>query len=238
MFVKTSFKRYCARNSLIRLGNSHHKVLRTRCAPGIQLPAKEVVEEGVSVVFSKYLPKSPIKNDGETAHYAPLASILNACVETSNKIVNDHQIIPKTAMQWFDSLIFIPWARPTADGVDGAPPLHPDLAGIRGSPTADPPVLYWGHIEVHTGGRRLLIPIEVKGSDAEMVKQAVTYARALNSATIFWAFELVLGYNYVSDRFRFFIFHRGGVSSSEGISLYKKSTSDLADLLRFHHDLD
>lgn len=157
------------------------------CAPGIQLPAKEVVEEGVSVVLSKYPRKSPIKNDGETAHYAPLASILNAlaCVETSNKIINDHQIIPKTAMQWFDSLIFIPWARPTADGVDGAPPLQPDLAGIRGSPTADPPVLYWGHIEVHTGGRRLLIPIEVKGSDAEMVKQAVTYARALNSATIF-----------------------------------------------------
>ena len=97
-----------------------------------------------------------------------------------------------------------------ADGVDGAFPLQPDVAGINpGSLKTVYKALYWGQVEECTGHMvgHMMLPGEVKGSKTELMKQAATYAHALNSATIFWAFELVLGYNYASDQSRFLVFH-------------------------------
>ena len=197
--------------------------------PGVNLPRRKVVDEAAKVILKKF-PRKP--KGGEDAHYQPLATILNTCIAISNSIIKDHQIIPESAKQWFGGLGFISWAKPMGDGVNGASPLKPDLAGIL-DPPIDNLALYWGQVEEGTGdtARRLVLPGEVKGSWAELMKQAATYARALNSATIFRAFELVLGYKYTSDQFRILIFHRGGVSSSGGISLYTKSTSNIADLL-------
>ena len=92
--------------------------------------------------------------------------------------------------------------------------------------------LFWSLEKDDTNKLRLLIPVEVKSIDAELVRQAASYGRALNSAIPLRAFELVLGYNCAQDRFRFFIFHRGGLTSSKGISLKNNTPSNRAALVR------
>lgn len=74
------------------------------CPPGVQLPTKETIDE----LFC--FPNTPLnrpKKDGEAA------SVLNTCVKIGKKIIRDHRIVPKTAVLWCDSLVFIPWVRPT-----------------------------------------------------------------------------------------------------------------------------
>ena len=198
--------------------------------PNVETLDMKVFTNAASDLLTKILPKPESKL--ENAHYAPLADILNACVKISSGIIKDHKVIPETATPWFRDLVFTRWDKFMADGIDGAYPLAPDVAGIC-AVLAEELALCWGEVSEILGCKvtRLALPCEVKDNDPELVYQAVTYAHALISVTIFRAFELVLGYNYAADQFRFLIFHRGGVSSSKGISLYKRSTPDLADLL-------
>ena len=143
----------------------------------------------------------------------PLELILNACIESCVEVIDKHSTTPR----WFDGLRFIVWDKEMSDGVDGAKPLKPDLAGVNYPP--ENVKLYWCLVEEGGKNRRILLPLEVKGYDSQLVTQAATYARALNSAVPFRAFELVLTYNHSSDQFRFLIFHRGGLTSSEPIKL-------------------
>lgn len=211
------------------------RIAEMLCPVSIKLPS-EAVNTAVRLLKPK-MPDPPSSNDGETAHYEPVACALNECVMACKQAVRKHIIRDHKRPLWYERLNFIVWAKPTADGVDGAAPLKPDLAGIqRPSTNSNSPGLLklcWGLVDDDEGNPklRILMPVEIKRLDSELVTQAATYGRALNGAVICRAFELVLAYNYVTDQFRFLIFHRGGLTCSRGMSLYK-NPSDLEDLVR------
>src|SRR3984885_995541 len=189
------------------------------CPSGLSLPP---IEDAVKSLKSTLT--SAAKSDfsrvslaagAEPPNYHPLAFILNACIDSCVEVIEQRATTPR----WFDGLRFIVWDSEMSDGVDGANPLKPDLAGVNDPPELARLKLYWGLAEEDERHRRLLLPFEVKETNLPLVAQAAKYARALNSAVPLRAFELVLTYNQNSDQFRFLIFHRGGLTSSEPIKL-------------------
>jgi len=158
----------------------------------------------------------------ERAVYPPgLALILNSCIDSCVEVIEKDSFTPR----WFSGLQFVVCGKEVGDGIDRVKKLKHDLlAGLNKSPKISQNIeLHWNIPQEDENNRRLLLPVEVKRFDAEMVKQAATYAREINSAIPFRAFELVLLYNHVSDQFRFLIFHRGGLTCSEPISLHSTS---------------
>ena len=193
------------------------RIAEMLCPFGLSPPP---IEDAVKSLKSKLT--SAAKSDvsrvslvagGEKRNYPPLRFIMNACIDSCVEVIEQRITTPR----WFTGLQFIDWDLEMSDGVDGAKPLKPDLVGVNNPPAH--PMVYWSLAEEYGRKRRLLLPIEVRGNDAQMVMQAATYARALNRAVPFREFELVLTYNHNSDQFRFLIFHRGGLTSSGPIKL-------------------
>ena len=203
---------------------------------GIELPPDNAVASLSERLCSEPNLASIPSSRGERATYPGVAFFLNSCVGSCVEVIQEAG--RNGTPRWFGGLQFVLWDREMSDGVDGAEKLKPDLAGLNNPPpTLQDIKLYWNIPQEDDTNRRLLLPVEIKDVDADMMKQAATYARGLNSAVPFRTFELVLSYNYVSDRFRFLIFHRGGLTCSTPIKLSsttKKSYSppDCTDLVR------
>ena len=158
------------------------RIAEMLCPFGISPPP---IEDAVESLRSKLTSaaKSNLRvslaTSAEPPNYPPLGFILNACIESCVEVIEKRSITPR----WFAGLQFIVWDKEMSDGVDGAKPLKPDLAGAN-----DPPAnvkLYWCLVEEGGQNRRILLPLEVGGYDAQLVAQAATYARALNSAVPF-----------------------------------------------------
>ncbi|KAI0754535.1 hypothetical protein C8Q80DRAFT_1139655 [Daedaleopsis nitida] len=165
------------------------------------------------------IPGPPTRWDtaAERVNYEPTATFLNNCVDNcvnalkrlrkSNNDLRDH---------WWTSLKFFVYDKPTKDGVEGAAPLKPDLVGVASGEAGDL-VCYWSPPD--SGKSGILLPVEVKKSWTEIIKQAATYARAMVSAAPLRLFSVVIGVNHLKGTLRFLIYHRGGLTMSHQISL-------------------
>jgi len=183
-------------------------------APPIEDAVKSLTSTLTSLAKSDFSRVS-LAAGAEARNYLPLANIMNACIDSCVEVIEKCATTPR----WFADLQFIVWDKEMSDGVDGAKPLKPGLGGVIDPPAPEHVKLYWNLAEENETNRRLLLPFEVKENDMPLVTQAAMYARMLNSVVPFRAFELVLTYNQNSDQFRFLIFHRGGLTSSEPIKL-------------------
>ena len=213
------------------------RIAEMLCPSGVELPP---IDDAISSLNEK-LRSNPnlarLPSGGERTVYESLELILNSCIDSCVEVIEKVQK-GRTPL-WFDGLQFVVWDRGVSDQVDGTHKVKPDLAGLNNPPKRLRGVkLYWDLLQEDETNRRFLLPVEVKPNDVDMVKQAATYARALNSAVPFRAFELVLMYNHISDQFRFLIFHRGGLTCSEPIQLRhttqknKTKPPDCTDLVR------
>lgn len=202
---------------------------------GTELPLDDAINS-LNKTLRDASDRASIPSGRERATYEAVVFILNSCVNSCVEVIR--KVGKNSTTRWFEGLQFIVWDREMADGIDGAEKLKPDGGGLNNPPPILRNVkLYWRIVREDDTNRRLLLPLEIKGADRELVKQAATYARGLNSAIPFRAFELVLTYNHASDQFRFLIFHRGGLTCSKPIKLCsrtKKSYNppDCTDLVR------
>jgi hypothetical protein len=177
----------------------------TRCA--------DAVQSGIS-----HIPSFPNTNL-ERPHYPTLASILNLHFAEALKSAPE-----RLSGAFYNKLRFFVYDRATGDGVAGAPALQPDLVGLRDSIAVDEGTLkikratklFWSSPE---GKVTIDIPVEVKNTWRDLVRQAATYARCLFSASPLRNSALVFGYNHVSQDMRFLLFHRGGLTSSTALNL-------------------
>lgn len=155
------------------------------------------------------LEREPIdfpSDTGEKAHYVPLATFFNLCLDVCRKAAKCDDT------HYYNGLRFIKWDRVTKDGVQGASALKPDVAGGY-MLNVDTKELWWRPKSHEHRSFRLEIPVEVKPELTELVSQAATYARALNDAFPLRQFSLVIGYDHVKQELRFLVFHAGGVTS-------------------------
>ena len=215
------------------------RIAEMLCPFGVSLPPIEDAVESLTSTLADTaksdFSRVSLAAGAEPPNYPPLAFILNACIDSCVEVIEKCAATPR----WFAGLQFIVWDKEMSDGVDGAKPLKPGLGGVIDPPAPEHVKLYWSLAEEDETNRRLLIPFEVKGNDMPLVAQAAMCARILNSVVPFRMFELVLTYNQNSDQFRFLIFHRGGLTSSEPIKLCyttekneSQQPSDYTDLVR------
>ncbi|KAJ7726197.1 hypothetical protein B0H14DRAFT_2268463, partial [Mycena olivaceomarginata] len=158
------------------------------------------------------VPSSAVKPvDRESQSYQSLCVFLNNCVRAINSI--GQFVLKPRGERWYSRLTFHINDDATADGIDSAAPLKPDIVGLH-EENFNPKVLpcCWGFSDVKNPQVR--IPVEVKKAWPELIWQAGTYARALRSATPERAFRLVFGYNQMTCDFRVLIFHNGGLAAS------------------------
>ncbi|KAF5374079.1 hypothetical protein D9757_010719 [Collybiopsis confluens] len=161
-------------------------------------------------------------HDDERSHYTGLVKFLNTGLDSCKAGLGS-----EVQQAIYKELKFYAWDKPMQDGVDGAHPLKPDLAGVLGE--GEPDSLFWRPL---LGGRGIEIPGEVKGIWPELVAQAATYARSLFSGYPLRQFALVIGYNHKERAVRFLVFHRGGLTASKPLKLEgKQGQEDLILLL-------
>lgn len=176
--------------------------------------------------------------DRESQSYQTLCVFLNDCGQAINsaydRLAHAHPSIGEFVLKprekrWYPQLHFHPNDEATADGIDSAAPLKPDIVGLDEkdfNPKALP--CCWGFLAAKNPQVR--IPVEVKKAWPELIWQAGTYARALRSATPERALRLVFGYNQVTCDFRVLIFHNGGLAASLPCDL--RSASGRKDVVR------
>ncbi|KAJ7479312.1 hypothetical protein B0H11DRAFT_2280857 [Mycena galericulata] len=148
------------------------------------------------------VPPSTLKSVGqESQSYQSLCDFLNACGQAINiaydRLAKAHPSVGEFMLKpitkrWYPQLYFHYNDEHTADGIDSAAPLKPDIVGLH---------------------EQVFKP-KVKKAWPELIWQAATYARALRSATPERALRLVFGYNQQSCEFRVLIFHNGGLAAS------------------------
>ncbi|KAJ7856506.1 hypothetical protein B0H14DRAFT_3864980 [Mycena olivaceomarginata] len=176
--------------------------------------------------------------DRESQSYQTLCVFLNDCGQAINsaydRLAQAHPSVGEFVLKprekrWYPQLHFHPNDEATADGIDSAAPLKPDIVGLH-EKDFDPKALpcCWGFSAAKNPQVR--IPVEVKKAWPELIWQAGTYARALRSATPERALRLVFGYNQVTCDFRVLIFHNGGLAASLPCDL--RSTSGRKDVVR------
>jgi hypothetical protein len=144
---------------------------------------------------------------------APLAKFLNDCVDACHQALDEHPSSAQRSSRFYDHLNFIAYDKPTADGIDGAEPLKPDLVGgldlVPGEQVA------WKLRNTSESVKQALIPVEVEMSWSRMVDQAAVYARSLFSAARSRQFALLIGFLPTRAHLRFLVFHRSGLTASE-----------------------
>ncbi|KAJ7889100.1 hypothetical protein B0H14DRAFT_3855828 [Mycena olivaceomarginata] len=153
--------------------------------------------------------------DRESQSYQTLCVFLNDCGQAINsaydRLAHAHP-----------SLHFHPNDEATADGIDSAAPLKPDIVGLHEkdfNPKALP--CCWGFSAAKNPQVR--IPVEVKKArePTPVLSVAPPPERAL---------RLVFGYNQVTCDFRVLIFHNGGLAASLPCDL--RSASGRKDVVR------
>ena len=182
---------------------------------GLDAYIDNVISKEVFQYAVKAFGKSPTfpKSKGEFDHYDPLCKVLNECVEACHKALDDSK------GEYYRGLKFVYWDKPTEDGCCGEHHLKPDLVGGIDLPKREEIKanggLYWRRPGLNE--HELLLPVEVKAGWKDLVRQAGSYARCLFMASPLRKFALVLGYEYVSQEFRFLVFHHGGLTSSHAL---------------------
>ncbi|KAJ7751526.1 hypothetical protein DFH07DRAFT_1032410 [Mycena maculata] len=176
--------------------------------------------------------------DRESQSYHTLCAFLNDCGQAINsaydRLAHAHPSVGEFVLKprekrWYPQLHFHPNDEATADSIDSAAPLKPDIVGLHEkdfNPEALP--CCWGFSAAKNPQVR--IPVEVKKAWPELIWQAGTYACALRSATPERALRLVFGYNQVTCDFRVLIFHNGGLAASLPCDL--RSASGRKDVVR------
>jgi len=165
-----------------------------------------------------FTPRAP--GAGEPAYYRDLAKFLTKCVEVCHDVLDEQEGFPIRQERWYNDLEFTV-GKPVVDGVEGAPPLKPDITGGKGISAFKEERLYWKP-PADKPTHRITLPVEVKKQWRAMVSQAATYARCLFSASPIRAFALVLAFNHESNTLRFLVFHRGGLAASEEYNITER----------------
>ncbi|KAF7316189.1 hypothetical protein MIND_00137100 [Mycena indigotica] len=156
-------------------------------------------------------------------HYTALSKFLNLCLQLAR------EFWPGFESSSYAKLMFLVYNRPTADGISGATPLKPDVAGVNSTTPHDEETLqvsvdtklFWSKQEEQD--ILIDIPVEVKATWPALVLKAVAYSRAVFAASPFRRSALVLGFNQSTLELRFLIFHRGGLTSSRALKLRERS---------------
>ena len=161
----------------------------------------------------------------ESKWYPPIATFLNNCVGVCHGVLSA-VATEDSRPRFYDRLKFITYNMTTVDGVEGAAPVKPDLVG--GLDLKPRERVSWSPQDSHT--KQVLLPVEVKKDWAPMVYQSATYARCLFSASPSRQFALVLGFRHLADQLRFLVFHRGGLTGSQPLSV--KDEQGQKDILR------
>ena len=143
---------------------------------------------------------------GERDHYPSFLKLLDDTFRTARDVLGSN------AGSHYNTLRFSTYDRETADGIDGAHALKPDLVGCDEDIPSSRKV-FW---------REIRIPVEVKDSWSDMVAQAATYARCMFAASSGRQYALIITLHHPSSEVRFLFFHRGGLTSSPIFDLKTK----------------
>ena len=164
----------------------------------------------------------------ERVWYPPIATFLNDCVDVCRDALRDSKSAAPIDLHppFYDPLNFIVYNNTTADGVEGASPVKPDLVG--GLDLRPDDHVAWS--PQNPLEKQVLLPVEVMADWAPMVLQAATYARCLFSASPSRQFALVLGFRHVTTELRFLAFHRSGLTGSKPLSV--EDEAGKKDILR------
>ena len=161
----------------------------------------------------------------ESDHYEPLCKLLNNCVKACHKALGDSK------GEYYRSLKFVKWDKPTQDGYS-CDRLKPGLAGGIDLPEREKIKanggLYWRR--PGSNEHEILLPVEIKRDWKELVRQAGTYAHCLFMASPLRKFALVLGYECDTQEIRILVFHHGGLTSSQALKLNANGIKDLHHL--------
>ena len=169
--------------------------------------------KALSKVLKKQAPDWPTTAE-ERPWYPPIATFLNNCVDACHSALSA-VAAEDTPPRFYDRLKFIVYDRATTDGVEGASPVKPDLVGGLGLEPDER--VAWSPQDSHT--KQVLLPVEVKKDWARMVHQSATYARCLFNASPSRQFAVVLGFRHCNGELRFLVFHRGGLTGSQPLSV-------------------
>jgi hypothetical protein len=144
---------------------------------------------------------SPLSHVFLVLPYPPFAKLLN---DTFRTTATARDALGNKAGSYYNSLQFSTYDRETADGIDGAHALKPDLVSCDEDVPSSRKV-FW---------REIRILVEVKDSWSDMVTQAATYGRCMFAASSGRQYVLVITLHHPSREVRFLFFHRGGLTSS------------------------
>ena len=174
----------------------------------LQVKIKKAQDHFVKQGFSAGLVRP--ENSTERNHYPGLVDFLNGGLASC--IVGLGQDARRAIHR---SLKFHVWDKQMKDGIGGAHPLKPDIAGVLGEETTE--TLFWSPpVE---GESEMIIPVEVKEVWSTLVLQAGTYARCMFSASPLRQFALVIGYDHRTRLLRFLVYHRAGLTASQPLKL-------------------
>lgn len=148
---------------------------------------------------------------------APLAKFLNDCVDACNQALDEHPRSAPRDSRFYHRLKFIAYGKPTAEGVEGASPLKPDVVGGLDLVPGEQVAWRLGHTSESI--KQALIPVDLEMDWSHMVAQAAVYARCLFSATSSRQFALIIGFLPSRAELRFLVFHRSGLTASKPCSV-------------------
>jgi hypothetical protein len=150
-------------------------------------------------------PRLPLKGfSTELKSYGPLTHFLNIIVRTAEECL---------APRYLTGLRFRLHGVEMRDTYDSLKPLKPDILGLVHSPP-DQQKISWNDV---------VITIEVKKNELELIQQSSTYARCYLAADRRRSFSITIAIDHNKLRFRFLVFHRSGMSSSHEISLHSEA---------------
>jgi hypothetical protein len=160
---------------------------------------------------------TPTRSKQERKHLETLNNYLNHCLD------HCRALFPLVAQSdcYHHKLRFYTYDREVKDDIINAPPLRPHLVGAH-SPLFNDDRVSWAP-NVSERNQTLFIPVEVKENFDELLVQAFLDAMGLFSASPLRQFGLVLGYNQRTHELRFLVYHSGGVSINEPLSLTNRS---------------
>ena len=189
-------------------------------------PADSLLSSAQTALNKTQTPVWPTSGE-ERGWYLHLETFLNNCIEACHQALRPSKSATGTDSRFYDRLKFIVYDRTTEDGVDGAAPVKPDLAG--GLDLGPDDRVAWSPKDAHI--KQVLLPVEVDKDWAPMISQAATDARCLFSARPSRQFALVLGFRHGKgkDDLRFLVFHRGGLMGPKPLSV--KDEQDKRDIL-------
>ncbi|KAJ3769434.1 hypothetical protein FB446DRAFT_812091 [Lentinula raphanica] len=197
-----------------------------------------VDDADVQQAFKEYLEShtlsyNPIQNTGELAHYDNLVVFLNDCVQAANNIyctvLESHRqsrsesqfLLAEMKEKYWPLLVFHKYNKDMGDGIDGAAPLKPDIAGT--GTKVRPSTCYWklpSDVSEQDQSRvAIKIAVEVKADWPKLLWQSATYGRAEMATIPLRSFSLVIAINHIKHDLRFLIFHHGGITATKALSL-------------------